>query len=334
MINNRFTWDFWYLYEPQRKLYHVYCLSADWQYKQTETHHLYSQLTYAITSDFKTFELQEENIIPCSENCSIWTGCTIKIADNDYWMFYTERRTTGNYFAGQTIKLARSPDLKHWIVDNNFSLSPDSIDPEFRYFQRTQKPGDRTPHAWRDPYIFKIENYYYMLVAAKLKPRENTRVNFSACIALLKADESDLKSWTLVHPSLIVGYEELELPQVYRDEHTDEIILRVSTWDERDYQRSAEQGIIYRERGQLLAFEAANIDAALAGTFSPQPQILIGEMGIVQAEIYGCVWIPELKAVVGFDFKRGGYQAIDSELFNLDQNLVYLNSETRQLKEK
>ncbi len=328
MMKDRFTWDFWYLYEPDKQLYHVYLLSADWLYKHTETHHIYSQLTYAITSDFKTFELQQKSLIPCVENQSIWTGCTIKININDYWMFYTERQTAGDYFAVQTIKLARSHNLHQWLIDDQFSLSPDG-----GYFILTQNPRDRTAHAWRDPYLFKVENCYYMLVAAKHIIDQNHRPNQNACIALLKADENNLKHWELVHPSLITGYEELELPQLYRNQQTNEIILLVSTWDERDYQLSLNQDNIYRERGQLLAFSAASLEAALAGKFNQTPEIILGETGSLQASIYGSVWVSELKAIVGFDFKQGGYQVIDSELPCWFENLVYLNSETRQLRE-
>ncbi|MFZ1029493.1 MAG: hypothetical protein WAN66_25085 [Limnoraphis robusta] len=332
-MKNQFTWDFWYLYEPEKRLYHVYLLSADWQYKQTETHHLYSQLTYAITLDFQSFKIQNKNIIDCHENQSIWTGCTLQNYPRNYFMFYTERQTEGDYFAVQTIKLAQSNDLNNWMIDRNFSLSPQLIDPEFRYFIRTQNPSDRTAHAWRDPYIFKVENCFYMLVAAKHIINENHPQHKNACIALLKADENNFKQWELVHPSLITGYEELELPQLYRHEPTNEVVLLVSTWDERDYQRSLEQGKIYREQGQLLAFSAASLEAALAGKFNQTPQIILGESGSIQASIYGGVWISELKAIVGFDLKQGGYQVINSELPSLCQDLVYLNSETRQLRE-
>ncbi|WP_413162317.1 hypothetical protein ACL6C3_25435 [Capilliphycus salinus ALCB114379] len=348
MLKDQFTWDFWYLYEPKKRLYHLYLLSADWQYKQTETHHLYSQLTYATTDDFKSFKIRDKNIIPRRENQSIWTGCTInsktrfleetgfldtKTAFN-YLMFYTERQTEGDYFAVQRIKLARSNDLKNWIVDNTFSLEPELIDPNFSYFLRTQNPGDRTVHAWRDPFIFKVKKSYYMLVATKHIVDENHPQHQNACIALLKADENNLKSWEFVHPSLITGYEELELPQLYRNEKTDEIILLVSTWDERDYQQSVKRGKIYRERGQLLAFSAAGLEAALRGEFHQNPEIIIGENGSVQASIYGGVWISQLKAIVGFDWKQGGYQVIDSGQFPRScENLVDLNSETRQLRE-
>ncbi|MEB3280665.1 MAG: hypothetical protein VKK42_17265 [Lyngbya sp.] len=352
MIEDQFTWDFWYLYEPEKRLYHVYLLSADLQYKQTETHHLYSQLIYAITDDFKSFKIQDKNIIPRRENQSIWTGCTININCNsktrflqetgflspettfNYLMFYTERQTEGDYFAVQRIKFAQSNDLKNWILDNTFSLEPELIDPNFSYFIRTQNPGDRTAHAWRDPFIFKVEKTYYMLVAAKHIIDQNHPQHQNACIALLKADENNLKSWEFVHPSLITGYEELELPQLYRNEKTDEVILLVSTWDERDYQESVKRGKIYRERGQLLAFSAASLEAALRGEFNQNPEIFLGENGSVQTSIYGGVWISQLKAIVGFDFKRGGYQVIDSgQLPRGCENLVDLNSETRQLRE-
>ncbi len=309
-------------------------------------------MTYAITSDFKSFKIQHQNIINCRENQSIWTGCTININCNsktrfleetgfldpktafNYLMFYTERQTKGDYFAAQTIKLAQSNDLKNWIVDNTFSLEPELIDPNFRYFIITQNPGDRTAHAWRDPYIFKVEKSYYMLVAAKHIIDQNHPQHKNACIALLKADNNNLKKWELVHPSLITGYEELELPQLYRHQKTDQVILLVSTWDERDYQQSVEQDKIYRERGQLLAFSAASLEDALGGKFHQKPQIIIGEAGSIQASIYGGVWISELKAIVGFDFKQGGYQVLHTaQLPSLCQNLVYLNSETHQLRE-
>ncbi len=53
----------------------------------------------------------------------------------------------------------------------------------------------------------------------------------NACICLLKANDNELKNWQLVKPSLISGYEELEVPQIYRYSSSGKVVLLVLTWE-------------------------------------------------------------------------------------------------------
>ena len=329
--NNKFTWDFWYIYDPSKQTYHVYMLSADAQYKVAETHHIHSQITYATTQDFHNFNYQSDNLIPLNSDKSIWTGCTIKVDKNRYYLFYTERQTVGNYLAGQTIKAAYSKDLVNWRIDENFHISPEIIDRENKYFVRQQNLGDRTAHAWRDPYIFQYKNTYYMLLAAKHIIDTKHLQNKNACIALLKSDDRELTNWQLVQPSLITGYEELEVPQIYLDSRNGSVVLLVSTWDEVDYQISFERKQTYRKNGKLLAFSAENIEAALRGEFCEAPQIVIGKDGEIQADLYACLWLSEIKSIVGFNLRNGGYKVIRSGIPDHIFNLEYLNLETQNL---
>lgn len=313
-------------------MYHVYMLSADTQYKRAETHHLYSQLTYATTQDFQHFNYQSDHLIPLNSDKSIWTGCSIKLDKNRYCLFYTERQTVGDYLAGQIIKAAYSKDLVTWMIDQDFGISPEVIDRENYYFVRRQNPGDRTAHAWRDPYVFQYDETYYMLVAAKHIIDAEHPQHKNACIALLKADDNDLKTWQLAQPSLISGYDELEVPQIYLDSGSGRVVLLVSTWDEADYQISVELKLNYRENGKLLAFSAENLEAALQGEFCEAPKIIIGRDGEIQADIYASLWLSEIKSIVGFDLRNGGCKVISSGIPENIFKLQYLNLETQELR--
>lgn len=142
-----------------------------------------------------------------------------------------------------------------------------------------------------------------MLLCAKLQSAPATR---AACVALLRASDSSLLQWKLVHQALVGGFEELEVPQLYLDASTGEAVLLASTWDESDYQESMDMGYDplqnlsqtrRRSRGNLLSFRARSIDDAIAGRFSPA-SIVVGP----ERRMYAGVLVPELGgAIMGFD---------------------------------
>ena len=149
-----------------------------------------------------------------------------------------------------------------------------------------------------------------MTVAAKLSRRNP---GSRACVALLRAEGNgpvDFR-WRLVVPSLVCGYEELEVPQVYVDQEGHGWLV-ASTWADTDYELSWLRGSRpmdssspnpYRRHGFLLGFRASSIDALLDGKFEDDTgAMLVGP----EAMFYAGRMVPEQPgAVLGFDPRTG-----------------------------
>ncbi len=82
----------------------------------------------------------------------------------------------------------------------------------------------------------------------------------------------------------------------------------------------------------LLAFSAENIESALLGEFSQKPQIIIGKDRKIKADVYACLWLSEIKSIVGFNFRNRGYKVISSEIPENIYHLEYLNPENQELR--
>jgi hypothetical protein len=315
-------WDCWGIFDPEAGCYHAFRLYAERCHKDAEQHDKYSRLLYTTTQDLTTFGEPARDIINPSPESSIWTGCTIRRADGQYQLFYTERTTHPDYWAGQSIRSAVTSELAaaKWRREP-MRLTPDSVDADSSRFLRRPGPHDRTVHAWRDPFVFGVDSQVYMLISAK-SVRQAATNHPAACIALLQARDQSLLLWDLVHESLVSGYEELEVPQLYIDTNTGEAVLIASTWDKEDYAQSMKQGYdpfrnepntSVRSKGYLLAFRAPDIGAALQGQFG-QPNIVLDPSAL----IYAGVVIPEFGgAVIGFKVGDGLHRLIRSVLPSL-----------------
>jgi beta-fructofuranosidase len=295
------------------RLFHVFRLCATRLQQEQKIQDLFSQLAYATSLDLQHFNYHQINLVPPEQGTSIWSGSTLHIHDR-YHLFYTQRRTTELYWADQVIKASRSVDLEQWqMVD--LDLSIERVDPEERYFQRLPKPGDRTIHAWRDPYVFLSQGSVWMLVAAKSLDLPQYR---NGCIALLKAKDPDLTEWELIYPAVISGFEELEMPQIYWDIDTQQVVIVASTWDNQDYRITQSQGYqpllpdpsrVYRSRGYLLGFEFGSFDDLVQGKGLTEPKILLWP----QEQLYAGVIVPELSgSVIGFDITTGQHRLLGS----------------------
>lgn len=136
-----------------------------------------------------------------------------------------------------------SLDLEQWEPANSFELAPERFDPQGRHFLREPRPEDRTIHAWRDPYVFRHGGRWCMLVSA-LSAGQPSRRN--ACVALLVAegDCREAGNWRLEEPSLVTGYEELDVPQLYLEEDQSFRSLRSLCWQRTSPQTAEKPGAL------------------------------------------------------------------------------------------
>ena len=309
-------WDSWYLHSHGE--FHALMLCAEQHYYEAGDHHEYSRLAYARSRDLIHWD-GHKVVLAAEANASIWSGSVIRWG-GEYLLAYTIRRTIRDYFAGQTIGLARSTDFVNWVRFDG-ELTIDDVDPDGRYFLSSPEVSrDRTVHAWRDPYLFVYRDQLLMLVAAK---RHDVPPDRRGCVALLRADQNGSSNfrWRLMSPSLVSGYEELEVPQVYVDQRRRAWVI-ASTWDDSDYEISWLRGNRptvksspqpYRRHGYLLGFRASSIDALLDGDFDDDNTgaVLLGP----EAMLYAGRIVPEQPGtVLGFDPRTGSPKVVRREL--------------------
>lgn len=331
-----YLWDLWYMFEEETNTFHSFRLSAAVRYKEEKKHDTYARLAYGTTKNFRKFKYINNNILKPGKNASIWTGSIIRNNNNDYVLFYTERYSNERYWANQVIRKAVSKDLVHWLKEETFRLSPDTIDPKNELYLRLPSEDDRSIHAWRDPFLFKEADRYWMIIEAKKQDGEKNR---NACIVLLECENEELTKWSIVHPCLVTGYEELDVPQIFKDNTTGEISIFASTWDDSDYQESVsirqgfqplvtEQNTAYRSKPYLLQFTAKDFSALKRGIFYDNGKGK--EVLTPERNIYAAIIIPEMKgSVVGCNTKKDGELKIIENLF---PNLGHFNKEVKVYK--
>jgi len=108
----------------------------------------------------------------------IWSGSAFVGPDNTPMLFYTaanESKAQNQYTAIAFPKDKNDKNLVFWeksgIVVN--------------------KPSEYLPNEFRDPFVFKIDSTYYMIVGSGIKNQGGTAVLF---------ESNDAKSWKYLHP--------------------------------------------------------------------------------------------------------------------------------------
>jgi len=274
------------------KGYHIIALS---QLKSGK-----NNMVYLFTENFTDFTTVNRELIVAEENSSIWSGCLF-YDKGKFHVFYTVTSSENGYWAKQAIKRLETRDFKA-IDFKNLNLTPEIADDNKNIFQYKPDEDSFTIHSWRDPFVFKQKDKFYMLISAKLK-----RKHFNATIALLVSD--DLDNWTLVNPSIVPNnskYEELELPSIYLN-NSNEAILMACCWEKADYTDTGKNGYtplndeksnqekIVRRKGMILVFKAQNIENALSGQFEFDYKIE------TPPNFYAGSLIPGQNVIVGHD---------------------------------
>lgn len=313
MHTHIFTWDYWYLFDKETGLFHVYFLNADKSLVEekedvrTGKFMFHSSIGYSTTKDFESFSLISDKIFTSNKhswnNTSIWSGDTIKTNDG-YLMFYTSRDADVDDGMTQNIGIAISDDMRKWITAPAVRIKPDD-----RYYTTSSIPGDSTVHAWRDPFVFNYHGVPHMLVSAKDK---NQPLGKNGCVALLRSVDNSLFNWEALPPLLSSGfYSEIELPTLYFDEKG-EYVLTFSIWSDLHEAPFAngEGGLHSMSLGQDL--------------YNPtikNEKVLVPE----SSGIYGCRVVPECnQEIIGFDYKRGGIKKSGktSNLISVNRNFI------------
>ena len=221
-----YAWDLWFAHDGEKQ--HIYYLQASKEACGHDLHkrHNLSGVGHAVLKDANFVEVSREPVFSAStadnawDNLSIWTGSIIKDPDSSkYLMFYTARRredepiwTPSEYQRPQNIGLAFSEDLIHW------KRHPLSIDKPVIANPGKDNEIGFDGVAWRDPYLIKIGDWYYCLLAARLVPNQVHNIDdWDQGGAVVWLRSKDLYDWTDATPEVLVAsrhFYEMEVPQL------------------------------------------------------------------------------------------------------------------------
>lgn len=289
---HRFTWDFWYHFDPADQVFHLFMLNADPGLVPDNQHHFLARVGYATTRDFTSIDWIDDDVFhACADgwdNTSIWTGDVIKVRDG-YAMFYTSRNGDQDDGMTQQIGIAVSQDFRTWERVEGFQLQADPA-----YYETHSVEGDSVAHAWRDPYLFRDGGESYMLLAANSRSQPLAR---KGSVALLRAVDGSLTHWKALPPAYSTGgFHECEVPQIYRSDGR--LVLAFS-----NHGRGVNKG-----EGGLHAVMGPPVGDIEAG-FDASPRLLLPEPKGYAARV-----IPELGGdIVAHDAELGGLQRFPAQ---------------------
>jgi len=307
----RYVWDFWYYFDSQTSLFHIFYLNADPALVPSGENHNASVVGYGVTKDFMEIEWGPYNVL-CAhpdrwDNTSIWSGDIIKIG-NGFLMFYTSRNR--NEDDGQTQNVgaayARNIDSVQWEPVLDVRIKPD---PELYEPRRIE--GDLSTHAWRDPFLFRHDNQFYMLLTAK---SVNSPLGRNGAVAVLRAKNRNLYDWEILPPLVAPQYfSEMEVAQLLAVPDG-ELELVFSCADIFDFSKEP------HGEGGLLGIHASDI----RDFSNKSPHVLLP----YSSGLYACRIIPEMEGeIIGFDRNTGGIRrsGVKTGLRSLDRNFSDVN---------
>jgi sucrose-6-phosphate hydrolase SacC (GH32 family) len=288
--SKRYVWDFWYHFDPDTGLFHLFYLNADPELVPKEKHHLAATVGYGVTRDFDSIDWGSCNVFCAApdrwDNTSIWTGDILKLK-NGYLMFYTSRNkgTDDGFTQNIGIAFSNNINLKEWQPVKNFRIQPDGI-----IYEPRKVRGDITIHAWRDPYLFIYNNHIYMVLSAKFR---GLPIRQNGCIALLQFDNWNFKNWKALPPISSPGYySEMEVPQLFiNPDGRYELVFSVGPKYDNSPSSKKKGGFYSIQSEDILDFN------------NHEPQLLLP----FDVGLYACRIIPELGGeIIGFDHRHGG----------------------------
>lgn len=213
-------WDFWYVNLGNREII-AFFLFADREKFESGIHHWHAgigfrkcEISYSALSecidkinqgDFEVALLPES---PGYCGSSYWTGSVLALTDGTYEFYFTHRNPWDQP-TKQIIRLATSqfPDQGEWKIMTDWKCEADGD-----LYARADREGDSTIQAWRDPFVYRIDDELHMLVCAKAERVADVR--YAGCVGhLVRVSEN--RGWKYLPPIIPAGrFSECECPHV------------------------------------------------------------------------------------------------------------------------
>jgi len=205
-LTSSWVWDFWIADDGER--YHLFFLKASRALLDPDRRHWRATIGHATSTDLVGWTEHADAVIPddspAFDDLATWTGSVVR--DGSRWrMFYTAvSRAEGGI--NQRISSVVSDDLFTWHREPDRQI----LEPDARWYE-TAQAREWPDQAWRDPWVFRADDGWHMLVTARANhgDADNRGV-------IGHATSHDLVSWT-VQPPLSepgAGFGHIEVVQV------------------------------------------------------------------------------------------------------------------------
>ena len=254
-------WDSWYCLDGDT--YHAFHLTAPKSLVNPDFRHHNSRVGHSFSKDLVTWEALPDALLPAQanrfDNKAIWTGSILK-HDGLWHMFYTgiDKRTGG---AIQRIGHAVSTDLVRW---DRVSTEP-ILEADSRWYS-TMSSGE-PDEPFRDPWVFKREDTWHMLVTARSnvgEPRTRGVIGH--------ATSTDMLKWT-VQPPLSAPGHDFGQQEVYQYAEVDgvPILLFCCGWRELSAERQKQMGKLDATYSLAITADFKDVDFSKAKPFLHNP---------------------------------------------------------------
>lgn len=205
-LPDSWVWDFWLADDGER--FHLFFLYASRALHDPQARHNRASVGHAVSVDLVGWERVTDALVrsdaPAFDDMATWTGSVVRDDDGTWVMFYTGATLTpaGNV---QAIGRATSSDLVTWTKDPGPVLEADP-----RWYELLAD-GRWHDQAFRDPWVFRHDGRWHMLVTA----RANHGTSGRGVVA--HAESTDLRRWELTAPwsEPGLGFEQLEVVQTF-----------------------------------------------------------------------------------------------------------------------
>lgn len=203
------VWDSWYVADGP--LTHAFYLRASRALGDPERRHHHPLVGHSVSDDLAEWRELPDALCQAEpgafDDQGIWTGSAVRGDDGRWHLFYTGI-SHAHLARIQRIGHAVSDDLVTWTrVSDEPCVSADP-----RWYRTFAAFGDE---PWRDPWVFRHEGRWRMLITAKSAHASATGPGAeggAGCIATAVSD--DLFSWTVEEPlARDLGLEQLEVLQ-------------------------------------------------------------------------------------------------------------------------
>ena len=205
-LENHWVWDSWYCW--QGDLLHAFYLKAPKSLGDPNLRHHNAFVGHSTSTDGISWTHHADALLPGEagdfDDLAIWTG-SVLWHDGEWHLFYTgiEQRTRGRV---QRIGHAVSQDLFEWQRVQDTPILQASA-PSYA----TAETDPRAEEPFRDPWVFRHDDEWHMLVTARSSKGSIGRGNMA------HATSSDLNNWNLRSPLINdSGFEQLEVFQIVR----------------------------------------------------------------------------------------------------------------------